>query len=477
MSITKVAPAQQMRKAVRPSGYFALSFGSIVGSGWVLVLGDWLKSAGPGGATLGFILGGLGVALICICFAELAARMPHAGGEFLYALETLGPNVAFAVGWFLTLFYVAICAFEGIALTVLIQMLLPDIGGALLYNLVDYDVTLGGILIGVGGALAIGLANYLGIQAAIFVQKAITYTFIAIAAFLIIAGLGAGDFANAQPLFASVNGESWITGTFWIFALCAMFLSGFQASVHAIEERHPDTSIRSVVIAMLAGLLCATIFYCLIIISASSAAPWQETAASPLAAADAFDNLFGGGWLRTLVLIAATISLIKTWNATLLIAARLVFAQARLGFLPAPLSRLHPRFGAPALAIILLTVTSCAAVFLGRGAILPIVNMCSMCIAINFSVAIYVLYRRRLIDRSVPEFIVPGGNVLIIAAGLLSIVMAAILIYEPLMRSAPGTIPIEWTLIIAWAVLGFIAAFATRKSRLAMPPYFASETL
>jgi amino acid transporter len=459
---------------VRPSGYFALSFGSIVGSGWVLVLGDWLKSAGPGGATLGFILGGLGIALICVCFAELAARMPQAGGEFLYALDTLGPNVAFAVGWFLTLFYVAICAFEGIALTVLIQMLLPNIGSAPLYSLVGHDVTLGGILIGVGGALAIGLANYLGIQAAIFVQKAITYTFIAIAALLIVAGIGAGDFANTQPLFASTTGDSWVKGSFWIFALCAMFLSGFQASVHAIEERHPETSIRSVVLAMLAGLLFATIFYCLIIISASSAAPWQNTAASPLAAADAFENLFGGGWLKTLVLIAATISLIKTWNATLLIAARLVFAQARLGFLPASLSRLHPRFGAPALAIILLTMTSCVAVFLGRGAIVPIVNMCSMCIAINFSVAIYVLYRRRKIDSSVPEFAVPGGNVLIIAAGLLSTVMAAILIYEPLVRTAPGAIPIEWTLVSVWAVLGLIAAVATRRRRLAAPSNSAS---
>jgi len=106
-------------------GFFALSFGSIVGSGWIVLLGEWLRLAAPAGALLALLAGGMLMAAIGLCYAELAARMPRAGAELRYVADTLGPRVAFPVGWFLTLFLVAICAFEGTALPWLLGLLLP----------------------------------------------------------------------------------------------------------------------------------------------------------------------------------------------------------------------------------------------------------------------------------------------------------------------------------------------------------------
>src|SRR6185437_13748838 len=102
-------PATQ-RRIIRPAGFFALSFGSMVGSGWIILLGEWLRRAAPGGAFLALLGGGALMSLIGTCYAELAARMPRAGGEFRYALEGLGRAPAFIVGWFLTLFLVSLCA-------------------------------------------------------------------------------------------------------------------------------------------------------------------------------------------------------------------------------------------------------------------------------------------------------------------------------------------------------------------------------
>lgn len=121
------------RHVVGRSGFFALSFGTIVGSAWLAVLGHWLSSAGPGGALLGFVLGATVVLLIAFCYGELAARLPHAGGEFLYALRGIGERAAFAVGWFLTLDAIAVSAFEGIVLAMFVTQLLPNIAGPLLY--------------------------------------------------------------------------------------------------------------------------------------------------------------------------------------------------------------------------------------------------------------------------------------------------------------------------------------------------------
>jgi len=103
----------QFRRHIGRLGYFALAFGGIVGSGWVVVLGEWMGAAGPGGAALAFAAGGLAMALICACYAELTARMPRTGAEFVYVREALGPVPGFLVGWVLLLNSSALLRLKG----------------------------------------------------------------------------------------------------------------------------------------------------------------------------------------------------------------------------------------------------------------------------------------------------------------------------------------------------------------------------
>lgn len=91
----RASTSTALRRAIGRGGFFSLAFGAIVGSGWVVVLGDWLKAAGPGGASLGFLAGALVMVLVALCYGELAARSTAAGGEFLYTLETFGRFPAF----------------------------------------------------------------------------------------------------------------------------------------------------------------------------------------------------------------------------------------------------------------------------------------------------------------------------------------------------------------------------------------------
>ena len=91
----------RLRGRIRYREFFALAFGTIVGSGWLILLGGWLGAAAPGGSIVGFLLGGLVVCLAAGCFAELASRFPRTGADFLYALSTIGESPAFMIGWFL----------------------------------------------------------------------------------------------------------------------------------------------------------------------------------------------------------------------------------------------------------------------------------------------------------------------------------------------------------------------------------------
>lgn len=452
----ELAGQGKLTRTIGASGFFTLSFGCIVGSAWMIVLGEWLGTAGPGGAIVGFLTGGLAVMVIGLGYAELAARMPRAGGEFLYAREGIGPNAGFFVAWFLTLYLIAIATFEGIALSLVLRQLLAALRGVAGYDLLGHRVTYVGISIGLTGALAICVLNILGTRIAVGFQNVVTFAFIAILLGVMAVAFINGSAANLEPLFPVGPDVTWWHGALWIFSTSGMFLNGFQAGFHAIEERRESTALRVAVLSVVVAIGAAALFYALIVLAASSATPWRTLVGTDLAGAAAFSSTIAGGYLSTVVVAAAAISLAKAWNAVVIMASRLIFAQARLGYLPPAFGKVSTTNGAPFIAIVAITMVTMLALPLGRGAVLPIVNMCAMCLALSYVVCLAILLRLRARDRTAANrhvaYAVPGGKVTIWFGVCLASLMAAIAIVEPAIRLR--TIPLEWFLILGWGVLG-----------------------
>jgi basic amino acid/polyamine antiporter, APA family len=455
-------PFTGLRRAVGRRGFFALSFGAVVGSGWIIVLGDWLKRAGPGGTVLGFIAGGTTMTLVALCYGELSAQFPSAGGELLYTRAAFGNRVGFLVAWYLTLYTISSCAFEAIACGVLLRTLLPFIALPVAYQIGSWPVTWDGLLVDVTAAVAIGVVHARGAHGTIRVQNVITYGFICIIGVVIALGLWNGHASNVLPLFPEPNSASVLVGALGIFAVSVFFLNGWQAALHAIEERRTDTPVRSAALWMVGGIAAATAFYIGIVLAASSAAPWRTLVGQNLPAAAAFRAL-GGAVVATIVVAAALISLIKTWIALAWISSRLILAQARDGLLPSTLGVVHAGSGAPRNAIAFTTAFSIAGIVAGRSALLPIVNMTSICLAMSIIVCLIALVRlRRTVPKpasfSVPASVIGGA----LFGGLAMIGAAAI---APLVYSRGG-IPTEWKLILIWGALGLVAAHtAVRRPR------------
>jgi amino acid transporter len=461
-----------VRRVVGRAGFFALSFGSIVGSGWIILLGEWLRLAAPGGALLALLAGGVLMATVGACYAELAARMPRAGGEFLYALESFGPRPAFIVGWFFTLFLVAICAFEGTALAWLSVTLIPAAQGAALYHVLGNAVTVDSLVLGLIGAVAVCALNLKGVQTSVLFQRVVTYGFLAVMLTLIVAGLAFGTLHNLQPMFEPPAGRSWMVGSLWIFATCAMLLNGFQAALHVIEERAPDVTVGAATLRMVLGIIGAAVFYAAVVLAAGSILPWRKILSTELPAVAAFDALHASGGTGKIILCAAILSLAKTWNAVVLMASRMILAQARAGVLPVAFSRLDGRTGAPSNAIWLVTAASVAGMVLGRGALVPIINMATICVAMTLVLSLVILLRLRHQRIVSPGFSVPGGTATIVLALIGVSLMAAYAFCEPLLRDPHG-IPLEWTLMAAWAVLGLLLSRFTDRhgeAATALPP-------
>jgi APA family basic amino acid/polyamine antiporter len=79
--------------------------GSMIGSGIFLVSADIARDVGSSGwLMLVWIVTGVITVIGALSYAELAAMMPHAGGQYVYLRESFGPLSGFLYGW--TLFLV-----------------------------------------------------------------------------------------------------------------------------------------------------------------------------------------------------------------------------------------------------------------------------------------------------------------------------------------------------------------------------------
>ena len=79
--------------------------GTIIGSGIFLVPADIARQVGsPGWLLMTWVIGGVMTLMAAVTYGELAAMMPHAGGQYVYLREAHGPLIGFLYGW--TLFLV-----------------------------------------------------------------------------------------------------------------------------------------------------------------------------------------------------------------------------------------------------------------------------------------------------------------------------------------------------------------------------------
>jgi amino acid transporter len=446
-------PAARLRGRIGPLKFFSLGFGSILGSAWVLLLGGWLSMAGVGGAIVGLVAGTAAMALLGLCYAELCARVPEAGGELVYALYGVGRRTAFAVSWLLMLYLVGVTVFEGIAFGAMVRRLAPWIAGPTLYHLFGAAVTLDGVLLGGAGALAILWLNLRGGTVSSSVHGWLTYGFIGVVVGCLLYMSLYVRGSNFRPLWDTPTGGSWLPGALTMFTTSCFLLTGFQTICQAMEERASFVSLKAIAVILVLAILAAAAIYVAVVLCAAGAAPWRDIAGSDVAIVDAARRLPFGKTLAVILLGATCVSIVKTWNGVAFTAGRLIMAQARHGFLPPGLARLNGAGTTPVTAFLVLGSINLVGVFFGKGALLPIVATSALGICFVSVACCIALIRLRGVGGPSP-FEVPGGAPSIVAAGVIMSVMGLIAFLQPL-SNGPG-FPLEWTLLACWSALGLL---------------------
>src|SRR5689334_13091424 len=117
--------APSLARKLRTVDYFTLAFGTMVGTGWLVVMDDWLRRGGPLGAIAGFAVGGLILLPVGYVYGRLVMALPDAGSEIAYTARVFSPGVSFAAGWIMILAYLPVCPFEAIAIGKIAAYIFP----------------------------------------------------------------------------------------------------------------------------------------------------------------------------------------------------------------------------------------------------------------------------------------------------------------------------------------------------------------
>jgi len=432
----------------------ALSFGAMIGWGWVVMSGFWVVSAGSVGAVIAFLVGGGIILLVGLTYAELASAMPVAGGEHVYSKRAMGSTISFICTWSILFGYVSVISFEAVALPTVLEYLFPNLNHGYLWTILDWDVHFTWVIIGIIGALLVTLINVFGVKAAAKLQLLVT-SMILISGFILFFGAAKnGQLTNIQPLISNQ-----MSGFLSVLVMVPFMFVGFDVIPQAAQEI--NIPFKKIGQTILISIVMAILWYVLIILAVSLGINQQAISNSELPAADAAKLLFSSNAMGNLIVVAGIGGLLTSWNAFLIGGSRAIFAMSEMGQLPKFLSDLHPRYNTPYKAILLIGALSMIAPFFGRPALLWLVNAGGLGISLAYilvTLSFLVLrYREPNMNR---PFKVRYWRVVGFVAFFLSLGLARL--YFP---GSPAALlwPYEWSIIFIWIILGLIFSWQSNR--------------
>lgn len=396
---------------VRALGVRALAVNAVnltIGSG-IFVLPAVVAAQLGGAAVAAYLACALVMGLVMACFAEAGSRVTRSGGAYAYVEAAFGPYVGFVVGvllWF---------AFGVLPHAAVASALVGTLAGV--HPLFAMPLARVGVLAAVIGGLA--LLNVRGVRHG--ARFALGATLVKLLPLVLLIGAGlpyldAGAFAGPQGLSLEAVGSASLV-LFFAFG-------GTEAALSASGEVR--TPARTVPRAIALAVGTVLVFYlALQAVAQSVLGPALATAGStPLA--DAAGQVLGPPG-RGLLLAGAALSMLGMLGGDLLSQPRALFAQARDGFFPAALARIHPRFQTPHVAIgvyALLAFTLATTGAFAQLAALASAGLLVIYLAVCLSV---LVLRRRNVQQGGPPFRLPGGPLVpLLASGAVLAVLSQV---------------------------------------------------
>jgi basic amino acid/polyamine antiporter, APA family len=327
---------------------------NMIGTGIFTTSGFIIQEVGhPLVLLLCWLVGGIFALCGALCYGELGAAFPEAGGEYVYLRESFGKLVAFLSGWIsLLVGFSAPIAATAIAMATYGSGLfsLPAYPH---WSLTIFDITLGTIspinMVAISSIIILSLIHYHSITIGRRIQNTLTSLKVVIIVLYITGGflLGAGSVAHFSfdlPLTNLFQSKFAVSLIFISFAY-----SGWNAAAYLGSEiKEPS---RNIPIALFTGTLLVLLLYLLlnaVYIYALSSDRMSgvleigSTSASSLFG-ESIGKYFGG---------AIALGLLSALSAMILTGPRVYFAMAKDGVFFELFGRVNQKYKTPSFSIL-----------------------------------------------------------------------------------------------------------------------------
>jgi APA family basic amino acid/polyamine antiporter len=428
--------------------YFTFGFGSMIGVGWLVLMDDWLTRGGPGGAILGFLVGGLLLFPIAHTYGRLVQRIQDAGAEIAYTEGVFPASVSYAAGWTMVLSYAIVCPWEAVATGNLLARVFPALNSYQLYAIGGSPIFAPRLAVGLGLTLLVGIVNYRGIKPSGVFQDVMTFGLLVTFAIFTLLGFARGTASNMQPLFARGGAAGVALSIFMVLQIVPYFMTGFESVAKGSEEAKSGFDPRNFTTAIYASLFAGFVFYMVIVAVVSYVYPWREIVAGHVRTEVAFERTFGSHAIAQLILFGAFLSLLKIFNGNFVASTRMIYAIGKRNLVHPALGRVHAAYGTPVVAIALMSVLTMAGAMLGDAILVPITEVGSLSVGVGWlsACAAWLARRRGHASANEPAFMAWLGC----GVSVLIILMKVVPVIPGSFTSA------EWIAFAGWSALGLV---------------------
>jgi basic amino acid/polyamine antiporter, APA family len=361
--------------------------GSMIGSGIFIVSAEVGREVGsPGLLLLAWVVSGLMTVAGAITYGELAAMMPHAGGQYVYLREAFNPLAGFLYGW--TLFLViqtGTVAAVAVAFAKFLGIFVPVISAEnLVLNLGSVTVPVWGHVVALTVStqqvvailclLSLAVINIFGLRTGAWLQN--IFTTLKVAALVGLVGVGLWWGASHPPASSAhgfFEGAHWDLATLTVLSVALvgpLFSSDAWNNVTftGAEIINPK---RNLPLALFFGTITVCVVYLFCNWSYLRILPFYGTpqGVGPLARGLQFaaEDRVGtaamqvvlGSVGQSLMAAAIIISTFGCANGLTLAGARVYYAMARDRLFFRSVAKVNARYHTPAVSLMIQAVWAC----------------------------------------------------------------------------------------------------------------------
>nr|WP_243249482.1 APC family permease [Ruminococcus sp. D55t1_190419_H1] len=442
-----------------------VAFGAMIGWGWVVSSGQWITSGGVLGTVLGFIIGGIMIYFVGLCYAELTTAMPKCGGEHVFSYKAFGSIGAYICTWSIILSYIGVVCYEAVSFPTILQYVFPKIARGYLYSVGGFDIYFTWLLIAIGMALLILFLNIIGMKKAARFQKILTCVIAAVGIALVAGAAYSGNVNNLQNqlLVGDTNGEI-IQNIAKVAIMTPFFLFGFDVIPQAAEEI--NVPLKKLGKMMILSIIMAVSFYVLVVLAVGYVMNAEQIKTSMLSAtglvtADAMGVAFNNANMAKVLIIGGLCGIVTSWNSFLIGGSRALYSMSVSYMLPRKFAVLHKKYNTPVNSLLLIGALSVISPFFGRSMLVWIVDAGNFacCFAYCIVSLSFIVLRRKEADMRRP-YKVKHYKFVGIVAVIMSGTMSAMYIIP---ETNCTLVWQEWIIVGGWILLGIIMAYISKK--------------